>query len=541
MVTNVADVINPQDYTTIGAALNAASGKVLDGGGATYAINAQTTVTAENITVQNITFDCSAATAGHMLRFVGTEGTALSLSSDVSVGDYTLTVTDTSTLSVDQWCFLKSDDEFASSEGGFLGQYVCIKSKTSTTVTLHNDLLYAFATADNAELIPITPKKNITFKNVNFIGADNSTSEYGGQVGLAFDKCKDVTVDNCKFEGFDYTCVRIEQTVNFSSSNCTMRNLNDYENGTEYGYGINGGSYGVTITNAYGEDLRHLVTIGGTSGVNLFINVTNCHVSACRDAGIDAHAHADFVNFSGNTLEGSQADSGQLDGIIFQGLNAIINDNVLTGMRRFGIFHQLTASMSHTKGAKASVVISGNSINNQGGQAGIDVAIAVQNIGTTAGSSLATYEGVAISNNTIRGVQDRGIRVWAIQTNIKNVTITGNVVENSLESACTLQASSSAASGYDINSATICNNIFKTTTTGGTEAVHLYGYDSTSNVINAIVANNLLSVENTAGRGVRLDNGDHILVTGNILRGATDVLYQPSGDGSTNVSESNNL
>ncbi len=196
------------------------------------------------------------------------------------------------------------------------------------------------------------------------------------------------------------------------------------EAGTQYGFAIDNGCYAVNITNCYGQDLRHFVKIGDNEGISLFVNVTNCHVTGCRDAGIDSHMAADFVNFSGNTLEGSTFDSGQLDGIICQGINCIINDNILVGIRRNAIFHQNIHNFAAASGGTGSTNICGNKIINHGDASSNEAGISVRN----EGNALGGFDGVVISNNVIEGTSDTGISVYAFGGAMNNISITGNTI-----------------------------------------------------------------------------------------------------------------
>ena len=75
------------DATALLAALNAATGKVLDGGGLTYKCNSMLAPTSENIVVQNATFDFSGVTTtgatGYIL-FEGSVGTATAVSAYIN-------------------------------------------------------------------------------------------------------------------------------------------------------------------------------------------------------------------------------------------------------------------------------------------------------------------------------------------------------------------------------------------------------------------------------------------------------------------------
>jgi len=537
-------VVNVLDFGAVGdgvtddavallAALNAASGKVLDGGGATYRADSKILTTAENITVQNMTIDFSnapdQALNDYMLEFSGSAGTPQLLSADRGRGTFTITVSSTADFQEDQWCILESNAIFESAGGVTMGQYVCIKSIDTDTnvIRLHNELLYSFYTADTAKLVPITMKKNITFRDVNFIGADANS-----QTGLRFEKCQNVTVDNCKFNDFDYVAVGVSKTVNFSSTNSSIYNANAA--GLAYGYSIVNGSYGTKIANCYGQDMRHFVTIGDTEGVNLFTNVTNCHMSAQKDAGLDAHAASDFVNFSGNTIEleaVTEAESASAnDGIIIQGLNAVINDNIIIGATRHAAFHNCIVTLPSTDGGVGSSVITGNQIRNHGGLSTTAAGVLLSpNQGAT-----GLIDGVIISGNVISGNTDIGVYIQG-QSPINNVAICGNTVGSSDQIALYVRGYASAP----VNNVTITGNVLNNTgsISGSTKAVYLLG-NSTGKVSNSIVANNVINTD--IAYGMSLVDCDYVNTTGNIIRGATISPVFTSAN-VTNASESNNI
>ena len=522
------------DTAAVLSALSASSGRVLDGEGLTYKCNSMITPTSDYITVQNATFDFSGVTAtgsanNAFIMFEGTAASATALSSDVNVGGNVLTVASTTGFTAESWHILESDAVFESGQSVTLGQYVLIKSvDSSTQVTLHNDVLYKFETSDNAQLVPITMKKNITFRNVNIIGANPSgTTTENIHTGLRFERCEEVTVENCKFNDIDYVACAIDRSVNVNVSNCNVRHAT--ATGLSYGFAIVNGSYSVNITNSYGQDLRHFVTLGDNEGVNLFINVTNCHISACRDAAIDAHAAADFVNFSGNTLEGSTFDSGQQDGIIFQGLNCIMNDNLIVGIRRNAIFHQVLPNIAEADGGSASSVITGNQIINHGGSSSTEASIIVSNPQNVLGK----VDGVTISNNVTKGVTNIGIYIQAVGASIKNVTINGNVICDSVTTSCWVRAYDS----YAVDNVSISANVFNFTASGS-EGVYLLGTSSTK-VSNAVVSNNVITGTDTSDTGIRLLDTNFVVVVGNVIKDTTVPINPASA--ASNHSYSTNL
>ena len=533
------------DATALLAALNAATGKVLDGGGLTYKCNSFLAPTSQNIVVQNATFDFSGVTTtgatGYIL-FEGSVGTATAVSADINVGDNTFTVANTAGLTTpESWHILEDDQVVTSSESLTLGQYIFIKevNTTSKLVTLHNDILYKFLSASNAQVVPVTMKKDITFKNVIIKGANPAgTTTDNNHCGVKFKKCENVTIENCTFEDVDRIGVILDACVNVKISNSTCKHAT--KTGTSYGFGVHNGCYGVNIVNCYGQDLRHFVTIGDNEGINLFVNVTNCHVTGCRDAGIDSHTAGDFVNFSGNTLEGSTFDSGQLVGIIFQGISCIINDNIIVGMRRHAIFYQPIYNFAAASGGTGSAVISGNQIINHGDASSNEAGVNVMN----SSNALGTIDGVVIANNVIEGTSDTGISVYATGGAINNIAITGNTIKHHKVQGILVR--SGTDSGETIKRVNVTGNIVNcSSSASGAEGIYIFG-NSTCGISNGTVTSNVIDMKDPASSGthsnastaIRLDHTDHVVVSSNVVVDAK-VFINPSSAVSHNVYANN--
>jgi len=532
------------DVTAVENAFNAASGKVLDGGGLTYKCNSMFATDSQNITVQNATFDFSGVeitgSTGY-IQFLGSTLSGTDISADVNVGDNTFTVASTTGLTTkDSWHILEDDQVIYAGESLTLGQYVFVKEvdESSKLVTLHNDVLYKFLEASNAQLVPVTMKTNITFRDVIIKGANPAgVTTDNNHCGIKFQKCQNVTIDNCTFEDIHRICVIFDACVNVKVSNSTCKHAT--KTGTEYGFGVHNGCYGVNITNCYAQDLRHFVTIGDNEGINLFVNVTNNHISGCRDAGIDSHAGGDFVNFSGNTIEGSSFDSGQLDGIVFQGFNAIINDNIIVGMRRQAIFAQQNNNLAAASGGTGSCVICGNQIINHGGASTSEAGIYVVNDE----NALGTIKGVTIANNIVEGNGNIGIYVYSLGGAISNVAITGNTIGHHDVYGIALRSGSDA--NETISMATITGNVLNSIgTASGADGIYLLG-NSTSKVINSTITGNVIDmVSGSSGAsGVHLDYTDYCSVSGNTIRNAStaSAAVNTSTAGNTYTLVSNNI
>jgi hypothetical protein len=486
------------DTAAVTLAMDAATGGVLDGGGRTYKLTANIASTCQNIVIQNATFDISPITSGgSAIAFTGTQGSGVALTADILTGSNIIAVGSTTGFVADGYAWLTSSTVFDATTSTVLGQMVKIKSVDSgTDLTLYNDVLYDFTTAASASIALLTPKQNITLRNVNFVGAGTGT-----QTAVDFDKCADVLVDDCSFDYVDYVSILFDRCVNATVTNTSMRYARSV--GLSYGVLIGNGCYNVKIANCYGEDQRHMVSIGDNDGVNLFISVTNCHAAAQRDAGLDSHPAGDFILFDGNTIE---MVDGTSDGIIVQGLNAVISNNIIVGNTSTAIRHQLLPEIS-----TGSIAITGNSIGNFGPTASTDVAIYIEQ-SSAAG---ATLESVIISNNRVDGTIQYGIYVLAKTGDIKNVIISGNTLTSDASSyACYVRANA----GYTLEDFAITGNVFKCS---GVSNIYLLGL-TTGDILNGTISGNTIKGGNY---GIRLVRAQNVVETGNYNTGTVRKVY----------------
>jgi len=454
------------DTAAIQAALDAANGKTLDGAGATYRIDSVITATSENITVKNMTLDISNIVGGVALSFAGTQGTATNLSANLTTGNNVVTVANSSGFTANSYAWLSSSAVFDAGTSVVLGQVVQILSVDSATqVTLYDNVLYDFNTADTAQLAPLTLKSNIHFSNVHFIGADSGT-----QTALKFDKCVGTRVNNCTFEYVDYIAINLSRCIDSVVDSTAVRYASAV--GLAYGVAINNGCYNTRVTNGYGEDVRHYVTVGDNDGVNLFVNVSGCNIVASKEAGIDAHPACDYMSVTDNMIKMAATASGSSTGIIFQGLNCIISNNTIVNAKEEALIVQVLPDLG-----TASCVIANNSITNSGTGAGTDVGIGVWNQGSS-----VLLSGVSVTGNVIRGANDYGIHIYGVSGSLDNVTVANNSISATTSRGIFFNANPT----YTIDRISIAGNVIEGS---GVEGIYLLG-ESTTNITNTTLTGN---------------------------------------------------
>jgi hypothetical protein len=455
------------DAAAIQAAITAMSaGGTIDGQGLTYRINSPLTGVASNTVIQNAVFNFANMPlqpgVNRCVSVLGTLGTSVSLTANTLLESSTVTVGNTAGFAADDLVFLRSTAVWDSATSTTYGQYARVKSvNTPTQLSLFSPVLLDFTTAATATIAKVTPVQNVTFSNVEFIGASANI-----QNALYFEYGENCNVNNCQFEYFDYLAVGFWRC--YSSTINSSRSKFSRAAGTAYAYGIFGGCYGCSVTNSWGEDCRHTVIVGDNDGLNLFTRIENNTAISNKDAGFDSHSASIYTTFTGNTVEMS-ADrflTSNHDGMICQGAHAVFANNTVVGFKGVGIYYQPIFQT----GYKNSVSIIGNKLVADDTGYGTSSGIAIYCLVNP--SNGANINGAIIKGNDISGGANNvntltGIYVYALNNSstINNVIVEGNITSSKINGP-----------GIQIR-------------TGGTSSV----------ISNVNVANNLISTSNARG------------------------------------------
>ena len=496
------------DTAAISTALNSGT-KVITGNGKTYKITDKISVTVGDVKLKDVTFDTSSMTATAFsipegtISFTGTKGTSTLLTANAtSRTTRILTVASTTGFVADGYAWLTCTTLWDSTNNTALGQYVQIKSVDSPTqLTLYDYVYYTFATAATASIAPVTTLNNIRLDNVKMIGANGSTL----QTGFMFKYCNNTNVTNCHFTYFPYSGITFNRCVNSNIKDSSMR----FGRGVGFAYGVAFlyGCYNGTMTGCYGENLRHLGTIGGGDGINMFITYSNNHCTAMKEAGFDAHPASDYITYIGNTVNG--AVDGELagdlsgDGIMFQGANCVISNNTLSGCEQHGVVYQNLTNL-----VNGSATITGNNIQKHNAPSSLGVPILVLNQSGTGGSII---DGLIIANNTIQGVYKQGIQVRSVTGRIYRVVINGNAVTTApTEDAILVQVASGTTNIIvDVsinNNTTVGNAGFPNIYVQGTSTGHIYNVACSGNVMDGGIY------------GFRVVYCEYVVETGNVYK-----------------------
>lgn len=506
------------DTAAIQAALNSGA-STIDGEGKTYKVTTTLDLSSNTI-FQNATLTF-ATNSDTLLSAIGTQGSALSLASDSNQPTRTVTLSagDAATLAEGDMVFLTDTQDFA--VGVPRTEINFVHSVSGTLVTLASKVFTDYTTANSATISKITPKENITLKNIRLIGIDDATTP-ANQTGLDFNKCLNINLDNCRFEDFDTRLTRFQTCAHVHVSGCYFSNSD--RSGFGYGTSVSNGTHYITITNSTFERMRHGVATGGGSGVNRFINVLGCTFNGMKDAMLDAHQETDFVNYS-NNIGTHVTDNATDDGILIGGGNSVVCNNVIDRPVRHGILIQ-AGIVNDAVDKDICHIISGNLIKDVDTDSGIVV--------NTSAAGRRPFRGVTITGNTITGSSSNGINVQASGTNVFDVNITGNTVSlGSGNAAIQVRSSSSDGTDASIRTVSITGNTCSLSSDTPDACIEIVSSsDGVSGV--AITGNSLFN----GTYGIDLGSADKVVVVGNMIdaTGTGDI----SSGSATNVTIANN-
>lgn len=437
------------------AAVQAAvlAGGCIDGGGGTFKCTAAITGFVSKTIIRNATFDFSSFTtsSGKAFQVYGSSGSTVALTANLAADAVIVSVGDTSTFTAEKWAFLSSTDVWGTIDGTTYGQYVKVKSVDSPTqLTLYAGPIVAFNTASSATIKPINMIERVVFQNCALIGSQSNS-----QVGIYYLYAQDCMDIGCIITDFDYAAVAMATSVN-CKGNATIKR--DRAVGLAYGYMIINGSYGCSVINGYGEDMRHYVTVGGTGGINLFWAANFNIVHAPRAAGIDSH----------NASYGGEAIGNQIylaygygdEGITMQGINWKVNDNFIYNLTGVGILSQPLV----TNGTRNVCIMRGNHVHFQANiSSGSPIGIYAQVEPTNGGN----YAAVTIESNQFYGgngstsLRHVYVNAYKASSILNDVFVRGNVSVNAAVNEALFVRTLGA--GASIDNVIVDANLFSTT------------------------------------------------------------------------------
>lgn len=466
-----------------------------------------------NITIEgyggSIDFS-NAAAYGTLVTVNGSAGTARILTGNAAQGDEQLGITSAATyFTAGDWTTVRDTGVWDFVNGCICGEWVHILSVDANAVNLGADLLYGYNTAETASLDILTLKENIFLKGITAFGADGSNHLF-----FSSSYSKGVAVKDCTLTDFDYKTITLTKVIQFNISN--NRIVGSDTAGFGYGVSLIAVAHG-SIADNYFEECRHGIAVGGILLPSRFVTVKNNHVQSPTDAGLDCHPAADHIIFDGNTIQGGETAGITADGIVYQGANSIIVNNIIIGVEQHGIWIE---SMVDNDTIPNGHIITNNHIERP-----LKTGIFVEQ--NSAGGSF--LKDIKILNNTIKSPGEHGIVIQTRTQNIEQINISHNTITGITSAACWV-IYVRASTGFTISDGIISNNICHREDDLHTN-IYLQGIDADS-ITYLNISNNL--IRNGSYGGILGLNTNYCTKIGNTEK---STLHDPSISGSHSIGD----
>lgn len=382
-------IINAADYGATGdgvtddtdslqAAIDAAAGQRLWIPEGRYIISAQLDVSSntEIVMSDNATIDMSdvaaAASLGQYraISLDGTTSTTTTITADIALNDYDITVTSTTGFADGDLVEITSTEPlYTDYSGRFKGWLTYVDSVLSSTVIrLANKSYFAIDAVGGAYTATITeyvPVKNVAIRGGRIIGGGINK----GHVGIycrEFENCtfEGITIDSCESNGFWFG-----NGANQTVRKCKIMNATSptYIGNLGYGVGI-GGGFGALIEENYFERCRHSIAAGANPPT--FHPIFRGNYSKNCGLGtsdIDCHAATIGPVYENNTSYAGPNGSG---GIIVRCAEAVVKGNHIYGGNI--LIRNADAITADQNGPLGHVTISDNIVKNYTTGAGIE-------------------------------------------------------------------------------------------------------------------------------------------------------------------------
>jgi hypothetical protein len=326
-----------QPGTYIVSSLAVPANITLDLGWSTLTCSGQVSA-ASNFKVRNGTLDFSGAGAisgGAVISSGGSVGSDIALSANADRYDDTLTFASAaaiSGISAGDWIVVKSTQNWNVAGTIKQAEIVRVLSKADNVLTLYEQLDYAHTTANSACIARITYVEGWHFQNVKVLGDDSVT----GVNGINTQYLKDAVFENVGGTGFRGRMLQLRTCYNVEVRNPIPREGDpSVDGGLNYGVSIVEGCHHVRVNSAHAQNVRHVVTIGGTTWPNRFIQVKNISGAGLTDAAVDAHPACDHLLVDG--VQTSYKGTAACEAVISQGARCQISNVESTGDGGFAV------------------------------------------------------------------------------------------------------------------------------------------------------------------------------------------------------------
>lgn len=465
---------------------------VLDGEELSYNITS-TLTTSNPHKITNAFFDFSNAPTADTLAIINSGAPdTVSVSGTISKGSASVIVPDGSLFSAGQKIVLTSDDIFSKS-GCVKAEFLIVKSVSGNEVFFNSDTLYEYTTnivieipdlirfeLDNVELntVDTLNQNGFLFNNIDNLQVTNFRSFGAGNRALQLDRCYAPVVEKSRF---------------ITALSTT---------GLGYGIAVIGAtSYGKFVK-CHGEDMRHAITIGGVSGSCNLNLIQGWTTVGCTDGGIDTHDAANFTTIDDCIVDCSSSTVGaSQDGLVIQGANHTVTNNIIKGFKNIGITCQfLTREVDEVLTISDNAILSENA-----GVAGLFIET-LKESGSVKSINMDTLTidtSAQEVDSIIFDLEDTSVDVETISMSNLNVYSGLRAVDMLLQT------------GRKVSEVNVTGGTYKTT--GATQCFRVLSIDADG--IDDFVANGIVTDGGTIGLSV--SNATNAILTGSRIKGWT--------------------
>lgn len=295
----------------------------------------------------------------------GTRGTAVNITSDVTIGDSQLTsASQTPALGRDSFCLLGDStdwDESSTFTHGIMTRLSSASASTGTNVFLNERSPMGFASGAAAQIQPLTMLTDIHFEDVTFT---DSTSQLYALIEI--NTCHRVSFKNCKFDYLgSYTaddgCLKIRACADVLIENCEW--LNRFSS-SGVGLFVGEASRDVTVRNCKFTGIPTAIRLGGPPGAFegcvRDITIDGCEFQDCEVTHISGEAAC--LN---TTIKNCRfADSGTTgpSAIYYAGANLRVKDCDFHHIPDYSIYYVPDMDLSTANVSAFGCYIEGNTI-----------------------------------------------------------------------------------------------------------------------------------------------------------------------------------
>ena len=509
------------DTTSIQNAINASVGKSLFIPSGTYVVSSAISIPS-NSTIRMASdaildysgvSQAAGANLKRVIEIFGSVSSTVNLTSDVSLGDTTITVSSTAGYSVGDTVEVEGTEplhaNYSNRFKGYVAKVIDVTSGTVLTLDTKAPFNIDATTTYSATARYITPKHSIVIEGGKLLGG----GDLYGHTGVYVLRAENILIKNVTIEDFETVGIQFNSTYNARIENCNILNCtspNEIGHGN-YGYGVGLGS-ATTRINIVGNHFtkcRHAVA-GGGAIPSMNVLVKNNHSVNGGLGASDFDCHESCINwvFDSNTIIGGPDGSG---GIVVRGTNVVVSNNIIdSGKIQLANTESITGSTlgrvsvigNHIKNSTNAISFTGSNLQNYTIRGGV-----IENCGS------AIISSNIVNNVTISGINfiDCSIPIDIILEDsiISDCTITGATIgidfsstsNNISISNCYIEATTSYIRAYNSSGITISN----VRGAGGTTLSHGFFFNRTPN---ARISNCIIEVNNTSYNGINAWGGD---------------------------------